>query len=72
MKVSAKAGELIADLLYKHTGQDNDQLEQAFYQLNPHVRREVFLSIPKWCYLKSSRYLKRNVLLNHGIKECFI
>ncbi|MCD9475038.1 hypothetical protein [Photobacterium phosphoreum] len=42
MKVSAKAGELITDLLYKHTGQDNDQLEQVFYQLNPHVRREVF------------------------------
>ncbi|MGR5061960.1 tail protein X [Photobacterium sp. DNB22_13_2] len=42
MKVNAKAGELITDLLYRYSGQDNDQLEQAFYQLNPHVRNEVF------------------------------
>ncbi|WP_318438166.1 hypothetical protein [Photobacterium leiognathi] len=42
MKVSAKAGELILDLLYQYTGQDNDQLERTFYQLNPHIRSEVF------------------------------
>ncbi|WP_420745764.1 hypothetical protein [Photobacterium damselae] len=43
MKVMAKAGTLITDLLFQYLGQDNDQIEHAFYRLNPHVRREVFL-----------------------------
>ncbi|MFD2177842.1 hypothetical protein [Veronia pacifica] len=42
MQTEARKGELITDLIFKHTGQDNDAQEAAFYRLNPHVRGEVF------------------------------
>ncbi|PMJ89828.1 hypothetical protein [Vibrio sp. 10N.261.55.A7] len=42
MRVQAKAGYLIADLLFLHTKQDGDLIEIEFYRLNPHVRGEVF------------------------------
>ncbi len=42
MKVHVRAGELVADLLYKQTGSDDDALEQEFYRINPHVRGDTF------------------------------
>ncbi|CAG9001762.1 MAG: hypothetical protein CENE_03789 [Candidatus Celerinatantimonas neptuna] len=42
MKVLAQKGQLITDLLYQHLGDDNDQLEAAFYQLNPQIRVAIF------------------------------
>lgn len=42
MRVNAKAGDLVVDLLFKHTKQDDDQIEAEFYNLNPHVRGAVF------------------------------
>ena len=44
MRVNAKEGDLITDLLYQHTKQDDDQIEAEFYRLNPHVREEIFIS----------------------------
>lgn len=43
MRVNVKKGELIIDILYQHTGQDDDQIEAEFYRLNPSVRGEVFM-----------------------------
>ncbi|NOH85545.1 hypothetical protein F0249_17250 [Vibrio sp. 03-59-1] len=42
MQVQAKAGELITDLLFKHTKSDDDELERKFYIANPHVRTDIF------------------------------
>ncbi|HFQ4959189.1 TPA: hypothetical protein ACGUPM_002642 [Vibrio vulnificus] len=42
MKANARKGELITDLLFRHTGQDSDELEARFYELNSHVRGDVF------------------------------
>lgn len=42
MRVQAKAGYLVADLLFKHAGQDGDRIEAEFYRLNPHIRADVF------------------------------
>ncbi|WP_332404476.1 hypothetical protein [Vibrio metschnikovii] len=42
MRVIAKAGGLIADLLFQHLGQDGDRVESEFYRLNPHVRGDTF------------------------------
>ena len=42
MQIEALKGELVTDLLFKHTGQDHDALEAEFYRLNPHVRGAVF------------------------------
>lgn len=42
MRVNVKEGELITDILYQHTGQDDDQIEAEFYRLNPSIRWEVF------------------------------
>ncbi|CED71535.1 putative phage tail X protein [Aliivibrio wodanis] len=42
MKVQARAGDLITDLLFKKTGSDDDELEREFFHLNPHVRRDIF------------------------------
>ncbi len=42
MRVNAKAGDLVVDLLFKHASQDDDQIEAEFYNLNPHVRGAVF------------------------------
>ncbi|AUI88173.1 hypothetical protein BS333_17595 [Vibrio azureus] len=42
MKVWARKGELITDLLFKHARQDSDPLEVEFYRLNPHVRGDIF------------------------------
>lgn len=44
MKISARQGELITDLLFKKTGRDDDEIERAFYALNPHVRGAVFIT----------------------------
>ncbi|MGD8109393.1 hypothetical protein [Vibrio sp. TRT 17S01] len=42
MRVQAKRGEVVVDFLFKKTQQDNDDIERAFYALNPHVRDAVF------------------------------
>lgn len=42
MKVQAKQGQLVTDLLYQRLGDDNDQLEAKFYQLNPQIRQAIF------------------------------
>lgn len=42
MRVIAKAGGLIADLLFQHLGQDGDRVESEFYRLNTHVRGDAF------------------------------
>lgn len=42
MNVQAKAGQLVTDLLYQCLQDDNDQLELAFYQLNPQIRSAIF------------------------------
>lgn len=42
MRVIAKAGGLIADLLFQHLRQDGDRVESEFYRLNPHVRGDTF------------------------------
>ncbi|WED23088.1 hypothetical protein L3Q72_06755 [Vibrio sp. JC009] len=42
MRVNARKGELVTDLLFKYTGQDDDQTEAAFYELNTHVRAAIF------------------------------
>lgn len=44
MRVNARAGDLVVDLLFKHTKQDDDGLEAEFYRLNPHVRAAIFQS----------------------------
>lgn len=42
MKVKACAGQLVTDLLYQYLGDDNDQLDAAFFALNPQIRAAVF------------------------------
>lgn len=42
MKVQAKCGELVTDLLFKKLGQDDDVIEAEFYRLNPHIRADIF------------------------------
>ncbi|MFM2477358.1 hypothetical protein [Celerinatantimonas sp. MCCC 1A17872] len=42
MKVQAKQGQLVTDLLYQNLGDDNDQLEAAFYELNSQIRVAIF------------------------------
>ncbi|MFM2481524.1 hypothetical protein [Celerinatantimonas sp. YJH-8] len=42
MKVQAKQGQLVTDLLYQQLGDDNDQLEAEFYELNPQIRQAIF------------------------------
>ncbi|MDX1301834.1 hypothetical protein [Photobacterium sp.] len=42
MRVNVNKGELITDILYQHTGQDDDQVEAEFYRINPGVRGELF------------------------------
>lgn len=43
MKITVHKGDIVTDVLFKHTGQDDDQLEADFYQLNPHVRGDFFM-----------------------------
>lgn len=42
MQVQARTGDLVTDLLFKHTGSDDDELEREFFRLNPHVRTDTF------------------------------
>ncbi len=43
MRVSTLAGDTVADVLYRHLGQDNDELEKAFYQLNPEITQLTYI-----------------------------
>ncbi|NOI87324.1 hypothetical protein [Vibrio sp. 99K-1] len=65
MKIFARKGELITDLLFKQTGQDSDQLEIEFYRLNPHVRGDVFTAdthvyIPEISTVKPTQSVTRS------------
>ncbi|CAK1693665.1 Phage tail protein [Vibrio crassostreae] len=65
MKIFARKGELITDLLFKQTGQDSDQLETAFYRLNPHVRGDAFTAdthvhIPEISTVKPTQSVTRS------------
>lgn len=65
MKILARKGELIADLLFKQTGQDSDPLEVEFYRLNPHVRGHAFTAdthvhIPELSTVKPTQSVTRS------------
>ena len=51
-RISLKKGELILNVIYEHTGQDNDEIESLFYSQNPlvfglHIPVDGVYSIPK-------------------------
>ncbi len=65
MKITARKGELITDLLFKQTGQDSDQIEADFYRINPHVRGDVFtedtsVHIPELSTVKPNQSVTRS------------
>lgn len=40
----ARKGDYVLDFLYRQLGVDDDQIEAQFYQLNPHVYHNRFVS----------------------------
>lgn len=65
MKVSVRKGQLVTDVLYQHLGDDNDQLDAAFYELNPHVRGAFFptdqlITLPDPANVPEQRFVIRS------------
>ncbi len=65
MKITVQKGEFITDVLFKQTGQDDDQLETDFYQLNPHVRGDFFMqktvvTIPEVSFKQNIKEVNRS------------